>query len=37
MEEDIMDDGALWSKLILIAILTSINAFVASAEMAWFQ
>lgn len=29
-----MDDGALWAKLILIAILTSINAFFASAEMA---
>lgn len=29
-----MDDGALWSKLILIVILTSINAFFASAEMA---
>lgn len=34
MEEDFMDDGALWAKLILIAILTSINAFFASAEMA---
>lgn len=29
-----MDDGALWAKLILIAILTGINAFFASAEMA---
>ena len=29
-----MNDGALWAKLILIAILTSINAFFASAEMA---
>ena len=29
-----MDDGALWAKLLLIAILTSINAFFASAEMA---
>ena len=29
-----MDDGALWSKLILIAILTSITAFFASSEMA---
>ena len=29
-----MDDGALWAKLILIAILTSINAFFASAEIA---
>lgn len=29
-----MDDGALWAKLILIAVLTGINAFFASAEMA---
>lgn len=29
-----MDDGALWAKLILITILTGINAFFASAEMA---
>ena len=29
-----MDDGALWPKLILIIILTMINAFFASAEMA---
>ena len=29
-----MDDVALWAKLILIAILTGINAFFASAEMA---
>ena len=29
-----MDDGTLWAKLILIAILTGINAFFASAEMA---
>lgn len=29
-----MNDGSLWAKLILIAILTSINAFFASAEMA---
>lgn len=29
-----MDDGALWPKLILIIILTMVNAFFASAEMA---
>lgn len=29
-----MDDGALWAKLILIAVLTGVNAFFASAEMA---
>ena len=29
-----MDDGALWAKLILIAVLTGINAFFASTEMA---